>query len=174
MHVFLFIGMMSINDSYFWICIILRGIFYFFISDKKNYIFDGISYSFFEIENTVARMLNFGNDKQIMDIIENLPDESEKNRLILKLNMILSKQFNIPSYEPNKKTAFLSLNIGNKCNLNCKYCFRRKEKIKKTNFELVKKSIDFLIANKPDAEFYSIAIDLSSEVFLERQQSLCL
>ncbi len=35
--------------------------FYFFISDKKNYIFDGISYSFFEIENTVAIMLNFGN-----------------------------------------------------------------------------------------------------------------
>ena len=26
--------------------------FYFFISDKKNYIFDGISYSFFEIENS--------------------------------------------------------------------------------------------------------------------------
>ena len=46
--------------------------FYFFISDKKNYIFDGISYSFFEIENTVARMLNFGNDKQIMDIIDAL------------------------------------------------------------------------------------------------------
>ncbi len=151
------------------ICSIKKGNRFHMIKwNGKCFVFDGFLYSLQEVDNFIEKLIETESDEILLEKITNSLKNKEFETAFFKLSIFLSSNYSKQKYVSNKNTAFLNLNIGSKCNLNCAYCFRKKNLNKKSDIKLIKDAINFFISNNPETKSYSISLDLSSEVFLER------
>jgi uncharacterized protein len=121
-------------------------------SENQKYLFLADSLRFFRITNSAIeeylRLCTTGN-------INNTFLSKEE---ITQIGNFLKQEENIemPESTPDLNYTSLTLNITGKCNMACKYCFADTSIAKSMTFEIAKKAIDNMLAQKEDADEYSI------------------
>jgi len=139
--------------------------FYLFDTEKNNYLYDNFTKEIYNIEKEVS--------EQIKKILENkintfnLLDFPETSRQDLQ-NLFNAREITIPS--ERQKKCFITINVSNKCNLNCIYCYRKHENkshLTKENLrEIVKFAKEIYM---PEATEYIFSFGFTSEPLLDFQ-----
>lgn len=140
--------------------------FYRFESGTKILFFDGLSYAIKSI------------DKKYKPLIEN-PEGIDPNKVYeteeLKSFLQILKTINEWKESENLKYNFnpacnIMMNLSNKCNLDCVYCYRDKTAKDKSDSKVAEEIVEFAIHKYlPHAKEYVITYNMTSEPLLEKE-----
>ncbi|MBR5954341.1 MAG: radical SAM protein [Methanobrevibacter sp.] len=132
----------------------------FFISgSKKIYLYDAFSQNIYSIPESVMKFFNNPNN----EIELNNPSKTEIEELC---NHLLQWSGSIK--ETSTDECHVTINLSNKCNLNCSYCYRNKRNKSSLDIEQVKSILSY--ARKkymPEAHELVCSMCLTSEPTLE-------
>ena len=98
--------------------------FYFFNTQQDFFCFDAFSHTILRLSEELYNLL----------ITKKVSDIKRKYKHFYSL-ILTNQQF--PIEVSNTTNCIVTLNFSNKCNLNCKYCYRKKDE----TFELSKSQI---------------------------------
>lgn len=128
--------------------------FYLFQNDNYFYCFDCFTHKIFCINQKLYELLK---NNEYRDI--------KKQYKKFYKQILQAKPFITKEYKENR--CFVTINFSNKCNLNCKYCFKNKEStlrdisLSKTSLEEIVKYVKNIYF--PDASEYIFSLCYTSE-----------
>ena len=139
--------------------------FYLFETEKNNYLYDNFTKEIYNVEKEVSE-----NIKKILenDINEyNILDFPETCRQDIQ-NLFNANEISIPT--EREKKCFITINVSNKCNLNCIYCYRKHENKKHLTKENLLEIVEFATKKyMPEATEYIFSFGFTSEPLLDSQ-----
>ncbi len=132
--------------------------FYFLKYDDFYYCFDCFTHKIYSLSQDLYKLLR-----------NNKYGEIKKRYLKFYKQILKISSFKAKDFKDNK--CYVSINFSNKCNLNCKYCFRQKNK----NSTLTKQSLREIIeyvkkVYLPEATEYIFSLCYTSESSLDLEK----
>ena len=139
--------------------------FFIFNTEKNNYLYDNFTKEIYNIEKAV-----FDNLKKLLDNEKNtfnILDYPEDCRQDIE-NLVNAKEIKIHS--EREKKCFITINVSNKCNLNCIYCYRKHENKGHLTKENLLEIVEFATTKyMPEAPEYIFSFGFTSEPLLDFQ-----
>lgn len=128
-----------------------------FCTEKNYYLYDAYSQNIYPVNKICA---NFFSMKK------NEYSDDEENQLLAKCDFLLKWDGKIKYVETD--VCHLTINLSNKCNLNCTYCYREKNNKFEMNEEVVKEILTYAKSiYMPNAKEIVSSMNLTSEPLLE-------
>ena len=132
---------------------------------QLNYLYDNFTKEIYNIEKAV-----FDNLKKLLDNEKNtfnILDYPEDCRQDIE-NLVNAKEIKIHS--EREKKCFITINVSNKCNLNCIYCYRKHENKGHLTKENLLEIVEFATTKyMPEAPEYIFSFGFTSEPLLDFQ-----
>lgn len=139
--------------------------FFIFNTEKNNYLYDNFTKEIYNVEKAV-----FDNLKKLLDNEKNtfnILDYPEECRQDIE-NLVNAKEIKIHS--EREKKCFITINVSNKCNLNCIYCYRKHENKGHLTKENLLEIVEFATKKyMPEAPEYIFSFGFTSEPLLDFQ-----
>lgn len=132
--------------------------FYVFETKENKWIYDSVKFQLYSISNSLFNELNnVQHDLSSMDFSELL----EFQIFLKEIEEDVKEDTNY-KLESNMCVAMISL--GNNCNLNCSYCYRKKTENQTVNIEHVRNAIKFILTGyKKKPSNYIFTFSMNSE-----------
>ncbi|SEQ56166.1 radical SAM additional 4Fe4S-binding SPASM domain-containing protein [Treponema bryantii] len=139
--------------------------FYLFDTEKNNYLYDNYTKEIYNVEKEVSENFKKILEKDIDNF--NLSEFPEKSRQDIQ-NLINAKEKIVPAVR--EKKCFITINVSNKCNLNCIYCYRKHENKSHLTKENLLEIVEFATTKyMPEAPEYIFSFGFTSEPLLDFQ-----
>jgi len=134
----------------------------FYPIKKRNYIylFDSETFKIYELKGSAkliykdpAKYKEYSVEEvqKISDFFCSILNSVSKNIVCKNINEII-----------------LKLDLSNLCNMNCSYCFVKKEPVIVTDVKVAKKAIDWILdVYAPECKGVALSLNLTSEIFME-------
>lgn len=125
--------------------------FYFFNTQQDFFCFDAFSHTILRLSEELYNLL----------ITKKVSDIKRKYKHFYSL-ILTNQQF--PIEVSNTTNCIVTLNFSNKCNLNCKYCYRKKDETFELSKSQIKEIFDYIAKQYyPKASQYIFSVCYTSE-----------
>ena len=101
----------------------------------------------------------------------NVLEKKSKDDVVVDIKQKLNQLEDIIPEKKNEKTLNVIINLSNRCNLNCSYCYRRKNDNKEVNIEKIDNAITLIMNNYyKDYKNYNFTFSMTSESSIELEK----
>lgn len=137
--------------------------FFAFHNNENYYSYDCITNKIYKIEHLLYQAINDANISLIKQKNKNFYENVIKKRNISKKQELKNNKISID----NSKCC-VTLDFSNTCNLDCKYCYRKKSEVSKLSKDELEKIVKYIKTDYfPSAKDYSFSLGYTSESSLD-------